>query len=114
MDIAELDRLEAAGTRLKALRFKTTCMTTKSAAVFSADLKGGRRFSVVPVMPKDEYGNQLTPDSVDNGAEGYLVLRVSENTMVALGPSTVELTARPALVAFAKTAEEARAIEARG
>lgn len=107
MDIAALDGLELCGNIRKLLKFKVRCSMRGGQPVFTAELKGGRVFRASPVLPKDENGNQITPASVENGAEGYLVLEISRNAMVAMDDKSVEITVRPGLIGFEPTVEEA-------
>lgn len=96
-----LDKLGVADEHLKALPFEMRCGIKNGIAIFFAQLKGGKSIGVTPVMPKDEYGNPLTPDNVANGASGYLVLKVSENAKIAEDDNgRMDFTVRPTFVAF--------------
>ncbi len=107
------DKVELSDTVVKLLPFECTCGIKNNTTAFFAQLKGGKSFGVNPVMPKDEYGNPLTPDNVVNGGTGFLVLKVSANAKVAIYEGgRMEFTLRPTFVAFEKDLEAAKKAEA--
>ena len=108
--IDALDNEELGGAIVKVMKFRVTCGIKNNIISFFAQLKGGKSFGVTPVMPKDPYGNPLVPDTVANSAEGYLVLKISENSKVEVKEGgRMEFSIRPNFVAFEKTMEEAEA-----
>lgn len=106
-----LDGAEDAGMIAKVFKFKVHCCITarnNMHPTFVAQLNGKQSFFVCPLMPHDPYGNELTPERVANGAEGYLVMAVSENAEFeedANGQNT--LTVRPEFWSFPETYAEA-------
>jgi len=112
MGLDAFDKLELSDTVVKLMPFKCTCGIKNGVTIFFAQLKGGKSFGATPVMPKDEYGNPLTPDNVVNGAEGYLVLSVSANAKVDVYDNgRMEFSLRPTFVAFEPELEAAKKAE---
>ena len=112
MGLDAFDKLELSDTVVKLMPFKCTCGIKNGVAIFFAQLKGGKSFGVTPVMPKDEYGNPLTPVNVVNGTEGYLVLSVSANAKVDVYDNgRMEFSLRPTFVAFEPELEAAKKAE---
>lgn len=81
VNLNELDKLEVAGKVTKEIQFPVTCAIKNGVPIFFAQLKGNKRFSVTPVMPKDANGNVLAPP---NGEEGFITLELSENAQLTL------------------------------
>lgn len=104
MDV--LDALETAGTVTKELHFPVTCAIKQGQAIFFAQLKGGKRFSCTPVMPKATDGSILAPP---NGEQGYLTIELSENANLQETAGKYEFSVRPVFLDF----ESVKAREAR-
>lgn len=107
VSIDSLDKLEVAGKIVKEINFPVTCAIKNGVPIFFAQLKGGKRFSVTPVMPKDANGSVLAPPS---GKEGYITLELSENAQLTLtADGKYEFSVRPTFEAWETIADrEAR------
>ena len=79
------------------------CAIKNGVPIFFAQLKGNKRFSVTPVMPKDATGAVLAPP---NGEEGYLTLVLSENAQLTLSTDgKYEFSVRPNFEAWETVAD---------
>lgn len=107
VNINDLDKLEVAGKIVKEINFPVTCAIKNGTPIFFAQLKGNKRFSVTPVMPKDANGSVLAPP---NGEEGYITLELSENAQLTLtADGKYEFSVRPTFEAWETIADrEAR------
>lgn len=71
-----------------------TCGIVRGTPVFFAQLKGGKRFGVTPVMPKNSLGEVVCPAA--NGEIGYLTITRSENsTYQEVAGGRIEVSIRP-------------------
>lgn len=105
-----LDSLEVAGKVVKEINFPVTCAIKNGTPIFFAQLKGNKRFSATPVMPKDALGNVLAPP---NGEEGYLTLELSENAQLTLTQDgKYEFSVRPTFKAWETVADRAARLKA--
>lgn len=112
--IDALDEVDEADRIVKRMKFKVTCgIKSTGQVMFFAQLKGGKSFFTTPVMPKDPYGNPLTPENVANGATGYITLIVSANANIAEdAKGQNEFTIRPEFGAFDLDEESSKKSEA--
>lgn len=112
--IDALDEVDEAERIVKRMKFKVTCgIKSTGQVMFFAQLKGGKSFFTAPVMPKDPYGNPLTPENVANGATGYITLIVSANANIAEdAKGQNEFTIRPEFGAFDLDEEASKKSEA--
>lgn len=93
-----LDTLQLAGKIEKEIQFPVTCAIKNGVPIFFAQLKGGKRFSCTPVMPKAEMGGILAPP---NGEEGHLIVELSENAQLTLSSDgKYEFSVRPTFIAW--------------
>lgn len=100
MTFADLAKEQLATKVTEEIPFPVTVMvTSKGTVVFSAQLKGGRRIGLTPVMPKDPVtGENLAPE---NGVDGWLTIEKSENAELTLDATgRYDLSIRPKFVAF--------------
>lgn len=105
-----LDTLVVADKTVKELPFAVTCGIVKGVPLFFAQLKGNKRFSCAPIMPKDEMGSVLAPP---NGSEGYLTLELSENAQLTLASDgKYEFSVRPTFKAWETVADRAARLKA--
>jgi len=112
MGLDALDGAKNAATIVKPLGFECYCKIDSRTGIasFFAQIDGGKSWSFTPVMPKDIMGNVLEQPNVYNGARGYLVLRISVNAKTEENSrGQRSLTVRPEFIAFAETAEAAKA-----
>ena len=120
--VADLKTMAVAKTVTEELPFPLTCMHTRSAVVFSAQLNNGKCIGIVPVMPR----NPADPTQVlapTNGESGYLTLEYSENAKITEEtPGRLEFSIRPKFMAWESAeareyrlaAEAAEAAKAKG
>lgn len=91
----ELAAIEAAGTIRKKIPFPVTCGFVRGVPTFFAQLKGGKRFGVVPVMPRNGAGEPICPAL--NGERGFLTIEMSENAQFEWLGHRLQVSIRPTL-----------------
>lgn len=93
--LEDLETLETAGTTVQRVPFPVTCGYVRGIPTFFAQLKGGRRFGVTPVLPRNAAGEPVCPAA--NGEQGYLTLELSENAQFEWVGTKLQVSIRPVL-----------------